>query len=604
MKSGKFTFPILATLIFFGSLSGTPATAFAYQTNQESLRALIVDGQNNHRNWPQTTIMMRHYLEETGRFQVDVATSAPQGTDENFRPDFSQYDVVVSNYNGAAWPESTQRDFESYVKSGGGFVVVHAANNAFPKWKAYNEIIGLGGWGGRNETSGPYVYYDSEGKPVVDQQRGPGGHHGRQHPFQVIVRDRSHPITAGMPSAWMHVNDELYDKLRGPAENMTVLATAFADPKTGGSGRHEPMVFTVAYGQGRVFHTPMGHGNDSHECVGFKSTLQRGAEWAATGNVTIPIPDNFPSANEVSQVAFDFESVQQDETPFVVFVTGDEEYRSEESMPMLARILKRDFGFRVHVCYSLDANGFVDPNNTKSISGMENLKDADLMVLFTRFRDLPEEQFQYFLDYVDAGKPLVGFRTATHAFKFSRPERKDWNNEKIAALVGQRWITHHGHRGNKHLTRAEVVESQKNHPVLRGVDSFPCYSWLYHVDGGEQRLQGDSVPLMTGTSLDSGHAESGNLDRFPITQPTAWVKSHQGIDGKVGRVFFSTTAHPYDFKEPAMRKLALNGILWALGLEDRIPENGCNPDTVGEYEPNNAGFGNKFKQEMKPVKLD
>jgi type 1 glutamine amidotransferase len=273
---------------------------------QESvkLKALIVDGQNNHRNWPQTTQMMKKYLEETGKFTVEVATTAPQGKDESFQPEFKKYDVVVSNYNGADWPDATKAAFVAYVKNGGGLVIVHAANNAFGNWREYNEMIGLGGWGGRNEASGPYIYLDAAGKLVRNEEKGSGGHHGPQHPFTLIVRDAEHPVTKGMPREWRHVNDELYDKLRGPGENMQILATAYADPAKGGSGRHEPMIFTVDYGKGRAFHTPMGHGNDSQECVGFITTLVRGAEWAATGKVTLPIPSDFPTAEKTSQRKF------------------------------------------------------------------------------------------------------------------------------------------------------------------------------------------------------------------------------------------------------------------------------------------------------------
>ena len=183
----------------------------------EPMRALIVDGQNNHRNWPQTTQMMKKYLEQSGLFAVDVATTVPKGEDPNFSPMFADYKVVVSNYNGANWPQATQQALLDYVRTGGGLVVVHAADNAFGAWHEYNEMIGLGGWGGRNEKSGPLVYFDEKQMLVRDDRKGGGGHHGKQHPFQIVVRDAEHPITRGMPRAWMHTQDELYDSLRGPA---------------------------------------------------------------------------------------------------------------------------------------------------------------------------------------------------------------------------------------------------------------------------------------------------------------------------------------------------------------------------------------------------
>ena len=147
----------------------------------EPMKALIIEGQNNHGVWPKTTKMMKRYLEETKLFQVDVATTAKKGTDPSFKPNFSKYSVVVSNYNGAAWPKETQQAFVKYVQAGGGFVVVHAANNAFGNWQEYNEIIGLGGWGGRSEKSGPYVYFNDQDKLVRDESKGRGGHHGPQH---------------------------------------------------------------------------------------------------------------------------------------------------------------------------------------------------------------------------------------------------------------------------------------------------------------------------------------------------------------------------------------------------------------------------------------
>ncbi len=284
---------ILSLILLISSMLITGASAAA------PMKALVIDGQNNH-DWKATTPLLKKALEEGGLFTVDVATSPANGQDmASFKPDFAAYNVVVSNYNGEPWPTQTQAAFVKYVKAGGGFVSVHAANNSFPEWKDYNEMIGVGGWGGRNEKSGSYVRY-ADGKIIRDSSPGTGGSHGSQHAFLVEIRDPHHPITAGLPLKWMHAQDELYDRLRGPGENLSVLATAYADPATKGSGHHEPMLMTIDYGKGRVFHTTLGHGVVAMKCVGFITTLRRGAEWAATGKVTQMVPKDFPTADKVS----------------------------------------------------------------------------------------------------------------------------------------------------------------------------------------------------------------------------------------------------------------------------------------------------------------
>jgi type 1 glutamine amidotransferase len=270
------------------------------KSEHKPLKALIVDGQNNH-DWKATTPVLKRLLEQTSLFTVDVATSpGPKESMDTFKPDFAKYDVIVANYTGADWPKETQKALVDYMNNGGGLVIFHAADNAFPNWSEWNEMIALGGWGGRNEKSGPMVRY-RDGKVVLDNSPGVGGSHGPQHEFQVVARDRFHPIMAGLPEKWMHASDELYSTLRGPAKNMTILATAYADPAQKGTGENEPALFTVRYGKGRIFHTVLGHAPEQMRSVGFIVTYQRGAEWAATGRVTqVEVPEDMSTADKVS----------------------------------------------------------------------------------------------------------------------------------------------------------------------------------------------------------------------------------------------------------------------------------------------------------------
>lgn len=307
------------------------------------LKALIIDGQNNHYVWPKTTMMMRDYLEQTGLFEVDIhrmdsvwlgikynqsrpepytyfietypLDSTAYGISDKpiqtsrFSMDFSQYDLIVSNLGADSpqWPEETKRNFENYMKNGGGLVIVHAANNAWGDWQEYNKMIGLGAWGGRDSTTGPYAYYTDAGELEIDHAAGLCGSHGAEYDFLMTTRAPEHPIMKGLPAEWLHAQDELYERMRGPFENATILATAYSDvegnappwnPSVKGMGQHVPLLMAINYGEGRVFHTALGHFDYSMECAGFITTLQRGAEWAATGEVSQDIPEDFPSSDQ------------------------------------------------------------------------------------------------------------------------------------------------------------------------------------------------------------------------------------------------------------------------------------------------------------------
>ena len=293
----------LVVLLFVASCSvATVSNA------QEKNKVLLVTGQaSRYHNWQVQSSAYQRILRQTDLFDLHVAIAPATGEDmSKFSPDWSRYAAVVVDYDGAEWSAPTKESFEAYVKNGGGVVVVHGSDNSFPKWQAYNEMIGVGGWGGRTEAAGPKVRW-RDGKSVLDESAGTAVHPSK-HDFLVVSRAPEHPIMNGLPAAWLHAHDELYSQLRGPAKNLIVLATASAKKSMrNGTGENEPILMAIAYGKGRVFHTTLGHVGPkdkepvkSINSVGFIVTLQRGTEWAATGKVTQEIPEDFPTADQTS----------------------------------------------------------------------------------------------------------------------------------------------------------------------------------------------------------------------------------------------------------------------------------------------------------------
>ena len=247
--------------------------------------------------------------------------------------------------------------------------------------------------------------------------------------------------------------------------------------------------------------------------------------------------------------------------PHVVFVTGDDEYRSEVTMPMIAAILEARHGFRTSVAYARPT-----PQTHDHIEGLDALERADVMVLFLRFRALPEDQLAAILRFVESGRGLVGLRTSTHAFQYPDGHpRRALNDSFGLDVFGQKWITHHGSR-----SRTEVRVADARHPVVTGVVPFLARSWLYHVTP----LNGEATVLLDGTAVNSDKA--GTPATYPPTQPVAWTRQY----GR-SRVFFTTLGHPDDFTHEPMRRLLVNGIHWAAGRQ--VPEGGADARPVEPY---------------------
>ncbi|SIO25071.1 Trehalose utilisation [Singulisphaera sp. GP187] len=296
----------------------------------------------------------------------------------------------------------------------------------------------------------------------------------------------------------------------------------------------------------------------------------------------------------------------------VVLVSGDEEYRSEEALPQLAKILATRHGFTCTVLFAIGDDGTIDPKRLDNIPGLEALDTADLLIIATRFRDLPDDQMKHVVDYLESGRPIIGLRTATHAFDFKKNKtyaKYTWNGKVPGfeggfgrLIFGETWHSHHGAHGSQ-STRGILAPGEQNHPILKGIKDGQIWGPT-DVYGVRLPLPGDSKPLVFGQIL-SGMKP----DDSPITgskndpmMPVAWTKSYSGAHGKTGRVFATTMGASQDLENEGVRRLLVNATYWATGLESKLSAD-ADVSIVGEYHPLPFGFG-KFKTGVKPSSLE
>jgi type 1 glutamine amidotransferase len=294
----------------------------------------------------------------------------------------------------------------------------------------------------------------------------------------------------------------------------------------------------------------------------------------------------------------------------IVLVSGDEEYRSEEGLPQLGKILAKHHGFTCTVLFAIDpADGTINPNKTDNIPGLEALKNADLMIIATRFRNLPDEQMQHIVAYVESGRPIIGLRTATHAFnlksktyaKYTWGSKKDWEGGFGRHILGETWVAHWGAHGSQ-STRGIVSKDEGNNPILRGIKDGDIWgpTDVYKVN---LPLPGDSKPLVYGQVLKGMKPADPPVEdkKNDPMMPVAWIKTYKSESGKSGRVFTTTMGASQDLESEGLRRLLVNATYWAVGLEDKILAK-ANVAIVGEYKPLPFKFGG-YKQDVKPSDL-
>ncbi len=286
----------------------------------------------------------------------------------------------------------------------------------------------------------------------------------------------------------------------------------------------------------------------------------------------------------------------------IVLVSGDEEYRSEEALPQLAKILSKHHGFKCTVLFAVDKDGTIDPNTNNNIPGLESLRTADLMIIATRFRNLPDDQMKEVVDYVESGRPVIGMRTATHAFNLdskSKYARYSWNSKEPEGgfgrqVLGETWISHHGSHG-KQSTRGIIAADAKDHPIAKGIKDGEIWGPT-DVYGVRLPLPDDSKPIVLGQVVVDMTREGKPLEgkKNDPMMPVAWTKSYKAENGKSARVFTTTMGAATDLASEGVRRMLVNATYWTLGMEDKISAD-AKVHLVGEFKPTNFGFGGFVK---------
>jgi type 1 glutamine amidotransferase len=292
----------------------------------------------------------------------------------------------------------------------------------------------------------------------------------------------------------------------------------------------------------------------------------------------------------------------------IVLISGDEEYRSEEALPQLGKILATHHGFRCTVLFAIDpTDGTINPGKNANIPGLDALQSADLMILFTRFRKLPDEQMKHIAAYVDSGRPIIGMRTATHAFalesrtyaKYSWNSKTEWKGGFGRHILGETWVNHWGRHGQE-STRGILVQDEKDNPILRGIRDGDIWG---PTDVYEVHLSNECKPLVLGQVLRGMKPSDPPVQgkKNDPMMPIAWSKTYPSASGKTGRVFTTTMGASQDLQSEGLRRLLVNAAYWAVGMEDKIPDR-ANVELVGEYKPSPFRVGG-FKKGVKPADL-